>query len=48
MNLFIDDRCIIPEEIRNMSKDQIKNEIERLEKEAKEEKEKRLKNQYKI
>lgn len=43
MDLFIDDRVIIPEEIRNISKEQLKSEIERLEKEAATEKQKILK-----
>lgn len=43
MELFIDDRVIIPNKIKNMSKEQLRVEIERLEKEAAEEKQKILK-----
>ncbi|MCM1579552.1 MAG: hypothetical protein NC078_12220 [Ruminococcus sp.] len=40
---FIDDRCIIPEWIKNMTPEQRKQEMMRLEKEAANEKEKILK-----
>ncbi|MGN0605994.1 MAG: hypothetical protein ACI4JM_05685 [Oscillospiraceae bacterium] len=43
MKLFIDDRVIISEEMKNMSKEQLKAEIEKLEKEAITEKNKILK-----
>ncbi len=43
LELYIDDRCIIPDEIMNMSKEDIKREIIRLEIEAAKEKERILK-----
>ena len=43
MELFIDDRVTISEEMKNMSKEQLNAEIERLEKEAMAEKNKILK-----
>ncbi len=38
---FADDRCIIPEEIKKMSREELDAEIERMEKEAKRKKEQR-------
>lgn len=39
---FLDDRVIIPEYIKNMSREELEQEIARLEKEVREEKEKKL------
>lgn len=35
---FLDDRCIIPDEVKKMSKEELDAEIERLEEEARQEK----------
>lgn len=40
---FADDRCIIPDEVKKMSKEELDAEIERLEKEAREKKERNQK-----
>lgn len=41
-NFLIDDRCIIPEDIKRMSKEELEMEIKRLEKEIALKKAKRL------
>lgn len=40
---FLDDRCIIPDEVKKMSKEELDAEIERLEKEEQEKKAKNKK-----
>lgn len=40
---FADDRCIIPDEVKKMSREELDAEIERLEKEAREKKAKNRK-----
>lgn len=42
-NFFIDDRCVIPEDVKNMPREQLDREIEEFETQARAEKEKILK-----